>query len=324
MKYSECISVTNGNLEAYNTLQRQNRQPMTGISKNLVLFSSPEGASCMINLLSASYYAGRPTITPPGARRPRRCSPTESPNSKDDTDLDQSVGVNSELFSALQVTLSYLVLSPNLHLTPWIRSDRDRYLLAQVYCWNQPLVTLWRKKKTDHDGDTLMTEPVQDLAREMQTADQTLRPFSRFPNLRRPQPRIEVIEVDRVAYELDMHTLLHIRNFWQRHLISETMRDDDAASEHTYTAMMDFIVTAQSIRGKNADKLRMLPSQWDEQLQDCSISSGNQLRPQWLGHYTCVHPWPKNEAGLKEAQTCAEKWTEADPLVSYLLYLKSS
>ena len=65
-----------------------------------------------------------------------------------------------------------------------------------------------------------MTDEAQNLADEAtQVADQTNRPLARFPNLKRPQPRIEIVKVDRTAYELDMHSLLHIRNFWQRHLI---------------------------------------------------------------------------------------------------------
>ena len=280
------------------------------------MFSSLEGANWMINLLSASCYAEQATISLSGARRPQHDSRTQRSSSPDCPDQDLST--LTELFSALQVTLSYLVLNPSLIISPWIRSDRDRYILAQVYCWNQPLVTLWRKRKTDCDGDTLMTDEAQNLADEAtQVVDQTNRPFARFPNLKRPQPRVEVIKVDRTAYELDMHSLLHIRNFWQRHLIRDSVHEDNAR-EHTYTDMMQSIVQAQSICGKSRDmdKIRMLPSQWDEQLEDRSIYSGHGIKSQWLGHYTCVHPWPKNEAGLKEAQTCAEKWTEADPLVS--------
>ena len=74
---------TDGRSEAYNALQRPDRHPKTNKSKNLDMFSSLEGANWMINLLSASYYAGQATISPPGAQRPGHDSRTQRSSSPD-------------------------------------------------------------------------------------------------------------------------------------------------------------------------------------------------------------------------------------------------
>lgn len=105
--------------------------------------------------------------------------------------------------------------------------------------------------------------------------------------------------------ELDMHTLLHIRNFWHRHLIDSTKGFSDAKSrwmgEDTYSKMANKLL-----------QMGITPKKWDKPLK----SEPSPVASEWHGHYSCIHPWPKTVRDLEERQTCAEDWNSVDPLVS--------
>ncbi|KAK5943173.1 hypothetical protein PMZ80_004179 [Knufia obscura] len=176
------------------------------------------------------------------------------------------------LFDTLQVTLSHLVLSQRSPVLINLPSSRDNYDLARVYNYNKPLVMLLERLPDD--------------------AENVQKPFKskRFPNLRSPTP-----EPVKPRFKLDMHTLLHIRNFWQRHFAD----DVQGIGENTYASMARSLVA-----------LGKTPRKWDCALQEQLLVSAK-----WYGHYSCLHPWPKSRQDLEERQSCAEDWKHIDPMV---------
>lgn len=190
-------------------------------------------------------------------------------------------------FDALQLALSHLLLSPASDMAYLVPTSRENYDVTIVYNWGKPLATLYRRL------------PVK-AAPAPRPSRQTM-----FPNLRpRPAPKPEP------EFELDTYALLHIRNFWHRHLIDyplkeageDTPRRSNGTFENTYSKMARKLCEAG-----------ITPKQWDEFLQ-------NGLPPHiaevWYGHWSCAHPWPRKKEELAEMQSCAEDWTSVDPLVS--------
>lgn len=177
------------------------------------------------------------------------------------------------LFDTLQVSLSHLVLSPSSPVLTKIPSSRDNYNLAKVYNYNKPFGTMLKVLEEEHE--------------------ETLQPFtsSRFPNLRSPSPTPDPEEP---RYRLDMHALLHIRNFWQRHFADDVR----GIGENTYVSVM-----------KSLSASGMGPREWDQPLHHQAPLNTN-----WYGHYSCLHPWPKQRQDLEERQSCAEDWETADPM----------
>lgn len=114
---------------------------------------------------------------------------------------------------------------------------------------------------------------------------------STFPNLgsRSPTPPPEEPQ-----YRIDMHTLLHIRNFWQRHFTE----DKHGIGENTYSTVI-----------RNLLASGITPRQWDQPLQQFAP-----FNKDWYGNYSCTHPWPKNKQDLEERQSCAEDWKSVDPM----------
>jgi len=176
------------------------------------------------------------------------------------------------LFDMLQVTLSHLVLSQRSPVLLSLPSSRDNYDLARVYNYNKPLGLLLERRED---------EPEHTKA---------LRKTKRRARLETP-PRVP----KKMRYKTDMHALLHIRNFWQRHFAD----DVQGIGENTYASMARSLVA-----------LGKTPQKWDRPLQEQVP-----VHTKWYGHYSCLHPWPKSRQDLEERQSCAEDWKHIDPMV---------
>lgn len=177
------------------------------------------------------------------------------------------------LFDMLQVSLSHLVLSPKSPIVAKIPCSRDGYDLSRVYNFNTPFATL--------------LEVVEDEAEEEPPRFAS----SRFPNLRSPSITPEPEEP---RYRLNMHVLLHIRNFWQRHFADGV----HGVGENTYSSMI-----------KTLSASDILPKEWEQPLSNLIPFNTN-----WYGHYSCLHPWPKDRQDIEERQSCAEDWEVVDPM----------
>lgn len=198
-----------------------------------------------------------------------------------------------------------------------VNSNRTHYDLARAYCWNQPLETVFRKT----NSQIVNTEDEEDTNLDSQVS-------ARFPNLRLPL-KGKRLKKDRPKYELDMNTLLHIRNFWHRHLIDDSTGfgevnhksmyvASDLVGENTYAAMVRKLVRVHSFFDEQG--ISVTPGPWRGILKDAWTADEADRRKQriarkWFGHYSCVHPWPKRRDRLEEQQSCAEDWSEVDPLV---------
>ena len=179
-------------------------------------------------------------------------------------------GEPNELFDALQVVLSHLVLNPRSPFALEIPTSRGDYDIAKVYLWNTSFETIYRGAPESHRPARVSPTPSVVL----------------FPKLgsNSPEPEPEM--------QLDMHSLLHIRNFWRRHFTEE---------DATYYNMAETLTTIG--RG---------PQKWDHALQEPLM-----LNTKWVGHYSCLHKWPKKIEDFEDKQSCAEDWPDhgIDPLV---------
>lgn len=176
------------------------------------------------------------------------------------------------LFDTLQVTVSHLVLSQRSPVLLSLPSSRDNYDLARVYNYNKPLVMLLERLKDEPEDS------------------RALRKSKRSAKLDSPHP-----EPGKTRYKVDMHALLNIRNFWQRHFAD----DVQGIGENTYASMARSLVA-----------LGKTPQKWDRPLQEQVP-----LHTKWYGHYSCLHPWPKSRQDLEERQSCAEDWKHIDPVI---------
>ena len=133
----------------------------------------------------------------------------------------------------------------------------------------------------------------QTLYRRVPSAEQPApadRNLPIFPNMKSPELEPQM--------QLDSHTLLHIRNFWRRHF---SMHSEDGAVTYANMAMK------LGSRGSR-------PTEWDRALQNPLVPNGR-----WVGHYSCLHPWPKSRQDMEARQSCAEDWIDGvDPLVSFV------
>ncbi|OJD13084.1 hypothetical protein AJ78_06422 [Emergomyces pasteurianus Ep9510] len=93
-----------------------------------------------------------------------------------------------------------------------------------------------------------------------------------------PVPRITASDDEE---EIDLHQLLHIRNFWKRHLTNP----DEDTFYRSY---------------RNIPEI-MRPKTWEE-----GFGNENSLENRWLGYYSCIHPLPITSTDLQERQTCAD------------------
>ncbi|KAJ5714994.1 uncharacterized protein N7483_012175 [Penicillium malachiteum] len=80
---------------------------------------------------------------------------------------------------------------------------------------------------------------------------------------------------------LDLGTLLDIRSFWQRHLLT--------SNEGTF--YKSFLRLTESLK---------------PQFRKTDGSNPTSLCTSWLGYYSCVHPFPSTLADLRRRQTCAD------------------
>ncbi|KIV77781.1 hypothetical protein PV11_09561 [Exophiala sideris] len=162
------------------------------------------------------------------------------------------------LFTALQLVLSHLLLSPASDMAYKVPTSRQNYNVDMVYNWGFEFETLYRKFQGQ--------------------------------------------------FVLDTYELLHIRNFWHRHLIDyppgeakeDFIKRSSNTFEHTY-AKMARELWAVGITAKP----------WDKFLED---GLPKEIPLVWYGHYSCARPWPKKSIDLAEMQSVAEDWTSVDPL----------
>ena len=310
----------------------------------------------MLNLLSAPRYVGS-NLPAPGSGVSNRLASRQAVARSSTTPEDEGSSLQA-IFEVLQVTLSYLLLSPMSMMAYAVSAQRENYDIALVYCWNRQLVTLWQKKDSndntiDSEGDTIMHDSDEDG--EVEISDTDSSPAQKwstlFPNLKRRK-----LKKDRNQYKMEMHTLLHIRNFWHRHLIDESRvlggskwlrKDDDRPTylegtvtiESTYAGMakglakLDQIL--QSSNARNAPKASLLvdfdqrtnratatrrvPGPWTQGPLSDDVANQPRLQRKWWGHYSCMYPWPKKLEQLEERQSCAETWSEIDPMVRCVL-----
>ncbi|KIX93981.1 uncharacterized protein Z520_10318 [Fonsecaea multimorphosa CBS 102226] len=185
-------------------------------------------------------------------------------------------------FDALSVCLSHLLLSPASRLAYTVKSSRTNYDLAIVYNWDTPLSLLYRKLERQNEKVTQVMSKVRikryggRLHRRSHTGNPT--------------------------YELDTYTLLHIRNFWHRHLI-QTVKGFGSTdiTENTYAKM-----------AKELMRYGITPTQWDRPLTEGSLL---EIPTEWYGHYSTLGSnWPRKRQELEEVQSLAEDWQEVDPL----------
>ncbi|KAB8199699.1 hypothetical protein BDV34DRAFT_231004 [Aspergillus parasiticus] len=94
--------------------------------------------------------------------------------------------------------------------------------------------------------------------------------------------------------KLELPTILHIRNFWVRHLLSP--------NEATYCTSYAKLPVDQR------------PKVWS------TIKENVELGTNWVGYWSCVHPYPETVTELENRQSCADLNThwiqgDTDPLV---------
>ena len=174
-------------------------------------------------------------------------------------------------FDTLQVSLSHLVLSRRSQIQRQLLPSRYNYDIGQVYNFNKPFALVATRLP-----DTSSKDAERQKKKRMSTSIDPHAPAFA------------------TRYYVDVHSVLHIRNFWQRHLNDDS---NDPGSK-TYSEMAENI----AIKG-------LTPQQWNQPLYMRSEFSLN-----WLGHYICVHPWPKTRQELDERQTGAEAWDNLRPM----------
>ena len=168
---------------------------------------------------------------------------------------------NNKLFDVLQVVFSYLVLNRS-PMAFQVGSDKTDYDLAVVYNWDHPLSLLFR-----------------DLP---------------FRDWNAPVGAKGFIPI-KWLFKLDINSLVHIRNFWHRHLTESKVM----GGEETFVNMAAGLA-----------EVGISPKSWTQPLQQPS-----KLQTRWYGHYSCIYPWPKTRKQLEEKESEAEVWDTVDPLV---------
>lgn len=188
-------------------------------------------------------------------------------------DRNKPYGEPNELFDGLQIVLSHLVLDPYSPFALAVPTSRGDYNIAKVYLWDQPFETIYRRAP----------EPEPVTRPRNSPAPSTVL----FPKLKSKSPEPEP------QMYLDLHSLLHVRNFWRRHFMAK----EDA----TYFDMAEALM-----------KMGNGPQKWHQGFQEPLV-----LETKWVGHYSCLHPWPKKLDKFEEKQCCAEDWHDhgIDPLV---------
>ncbi|RMD43930.1 hypothetical protein DV735_g1239, partial [Chaetothyriales sp. CBS 134920] len=117
--------------------------------------------------------------------------------------------------------------------------------------------------------------------------------------------RLPECEPGGIEYALDLNTLLHVRNFWHRHLIDGSKVNVDK---------LDFGENSYAPMAKALMQLGYTPKAWTAPLQDPLGNLEAMKNGVWHGHYTGLQPWPKDDGDLEEQQTMAEDWDQVAPL----------
>lgn len=186
-------------------------------------------------------------------------------------------GKPEPLFDALQLTFAFLLFSPRYPLAKIVAFTRSDYDIARVYNWNAPFQTLFKRL------------PVP-------------QPHPAFPNLSR-LPSIGGVTV--YEYLLNTNDLLHIRNFFQRHMVHDSM------GKH----WMGEIPEETFYRSNNKlMELGHIPKPWTAPLQDLDANLDGILNGSWVGFYSTVRGWPEKKRDLLELQTDAFDYSQVDPL----------
>lgn len=178
-------------------------------------------------------------------------------------------GRPNKLFDTLQVALSHLILHQRSPVLLHLTSSRENYDLERVYNYNRPFHTILEEQQ----------DRPPHKSKSMRCQGMTPKRLKRF--------------------NVNMHTLLHIRNFWQRHFSEDChAAPSRGIGENTYTSM-----------ARNLVALGKIPRKWDVPLDKPTAA-----QMKWIGHYSCLHPWPKSRQSLEEQQSCAEDWDKIDPM----------
>ncbi|OAL34522.1 hypothetical protein AYO20_06152 [Fonsecaea nubica] len=185
------------------------------------------------------------------------------------------------------VVISHLLLSPASRMASTVRSSRTNYDLAIVYNWGSPLTLLYPKEKGKGKDKGEENEGLtRNRTRNKRHRDRLRRP---------PQP-------SRPTHKLDTRSLLHIRNFWHRHLIQTAKGSGarDILTENTYAKM-----------ARELMRHGITPKPWDRPLAEGPLL---QIPTEWYGHYSTLANWPRKRLELEEVQSLAEDWHEVDPM----------
>ena len=195
----------------------------------------------------------------------------------------QRYGQPHSLFDALQLVFSYLLLSPKSKIAHMVKSSRANYDMAMVYAWHKPFMTLYREY-IDQTSSAQVTPP---------------EPAKRHSMKRKSKLKKTV----QPKFELDTHSLLHIRNFWHRHLIEKPRGFAFAdIAENTYGRMAQELACAG-----------LAPKEFEKPLENDDL----QIATEWYGHYSTLAQWPKKKQELEEVQSLAADWNRVDPMVSH-------
>jgi hypothetical protein len=182
----------------------------------------------------------------------------------------QSLGNPHTLFDALQVLFSFLLFSQEYQIAKVVSFARTDYNIAVVYNWNQNFQTLFERVV--------------------------------------PGPQPVVAGLDPLAkYRLDLNALLHIRNFWHRHMVFDRIDTKymNETPEDTFYRTVDKL-----------NELAHVPRAWNSPLQDYQGNLDAIVRGKWVGLYSTVRQWPDKKRDLNEIQTDAAEWSESvEPLV---------
>lgn len=169
-------------------------------------------------------------------------------------------GKANRLFAVLQLQFSHLVLNPSSEWCQLLKPQPKNYDLARVYLVNKLM-------------------DMELLYREVSRSDE---------------------QDNEKIWQLDVETLLHIRNFWQAHFA--------ASADSKY-----------AVRAVTYGKMVQDLHQRGHPIKSWEVKLGQpaDVAATWFGHYSCSHlpgrTHPRNEIGprletINEHPTCAEDW----------------
>jgi hypothetical protein len=222
----------------------------------------------------------------------------------------EDYGKPSARFDALALALAYLLFPPSKY-AEIISTARTNYQLSHVYMWDLPFRSLYAKLP---NPKSVELSKIAEVVRAHGSIKRI------FPNLGvqylKAKLRSSTPEHSHQRrYNLDLHSLVHIRNFWQRHLnpgrFSKYIFDED--QEHTFHETVQELLRA-------GYTMPRIP--WEEPLLSYSgrAETGlpaalKKLETKFIGFYSPIYPWPKTERKLNELPSSAVDWGTVDPLV---------